>query len=501
MGIAWLIAVLAAISAWITAIIIKIRLPLSFSGQIFLDLGIQAALPAFQLDIITWPFVVTVCSAIAGALIVSSARIGMDADFREWAGILGLGAIGVLSCMASNILTAILVLGVFDIIVLFTVLYTAKHNAQTVDHLRYSFWSLISLLLFLIASAWQSSTGTAADDWKSLMPGPGSLILAGCMARMVMIPSKKITGYSYNSTNGLLITRFIVNILISTIFVLQIPVLAGTSTGKNIAIFYVFIVALASAVWIIRNKSEDQLSAWRVFAGSMICAEYLYGYSASGFYFTITFIALMQIGLMIFPTSRFTWVLGLLAIIGFSGIPFTPNNSGLAGFNRVGSPPGLIFLIPAIMMFYSSLRNLWKKEGLENPMEERWARFVSQSGLIISVINPWIIAMIWLPDAMRLTVSIPAMIMTLAGTALFLAEMTHIFSFKDIFNRIKSIANRLTIKKTEELSLLISTLKIQNELLQKPYDFLVNLFEGDGAVIWAVLCLVLVITVLRGLGS
>jgi hypothetical protein len=500
-GIAWLVSVLASIGAWITAMVIKSSMPLTFSGHMFLDLGIQNITPAFQLDIINWPIVVSICSVVAGVLIVSSARIGLDSNYWEWAVILGLGALGALGSMASNIFTTVLILGLFDTVELFTVFYTSKYGWQKIDHLRYSLWSFLSLFLFISAYAWQSSSGGVMDDWKSMMPGPGGLILAGCMTRMILVPYKRITGYSYSSTNGLLITRFIINLLISAVIVLQMPVLTGTSTGKNLVILYMFLVALTSAVWIFQNKTEDQPTAWRVFAGSMIFAEYLYGFSASGFYFTITVISLFQMLLLIYPTSRFTRVLGLLAIIGFSGIPFTPNNSGLAGFIRAGSIPGFIFLIPAIMVFYSSLKNLWQKASLENPMEERWARYLSQSGLLIALINPWLIAVIWLPDAMRLNISIPAMIMTIAGTSLFLAEKTRIIDFKEIVVRIKTLTDRLIKGKTGELLKILSTANVQSELIQKPYNFFVNLFEGDGGVIWAILCLVLVITVLSSLGS
>ncbi len=83
-------------------------------------------------------------------------------------------------------------------------------------------------------------------------------------------------------------------------------------------------------------------------------------------------------------------------LLGLSGLPFTPNDNGLAGFGMVGSFPGFLFLFPLIFLFYSLVRAILEKEDLDNPMREQWAALVSPIGLLFPMVTPWIISLTWL---------------------------------------------------------------------------------------------------------
>ncbi len=496
-GIAWLVSIVCSIVAWIFVLFIKSRLPFSFSGQLLLDLGINYAIPSFQIDIITWPFVLSVCAIVIGAIITSSARIGLDANCREWSSILLLGVLGIFGCIASNILTVTVVLGLFDLVDIAIIFITGQSNGAFSENLKHVAWRLISLIIFMTAFAWENSLTGAGDDWKSLLPGPGYLILAGCMLRLAFLPSLKLTGLPRKSANGLFVSRVIIGFLISTAIIIQLPFQQGESLWKNVLLIYLLVVALIGTFWLIRNREREQPIAWQLFAGSLVCAEYLYGFSAAGIFFSISIIAIAELFILEYPISLFTKGVGVLAIIGFSGLPFTPNNTGLAGFNWNGQVPGFLFLLPAILVFFSFINNLKRKESMVNPMGERWASFLSPTGLIIPVITPWVISFNWLPNGMGLNISIQAIIMTIAGSALFLATILHLFPSLILPERIMSVVNQ-SIKPVK--ALLPKNENLPEEVIKQPYKFVTELFEGDGGILWAILCLVLVITILRSLG-
>jgi hypothetical protein len=496
-GIAWLISVLGSISAWVLVLVIKSRLPYSFSTSLFLNLGVESVLPAFQFDIINWPFVLSICGLVVGALMVSSARIGVDSNCWEWAGILLLGALGISGCLSANILTAVVILGLFDLVDVTIILLTGESKENINESLKNAVWRLISLVLFMTAFAWQMSQTGAADDWKTLLPGPGYVILAGCMLRMTLIPSTKITGNPRKSTNGLYVTRFIVGFLMSTALVIQLPFHSGESIWKNVLLIYLFIISLISTFMIIRNRENEQTLFWQIFAGSLVCAEYLYGFSAAGIFFTITAAVISQVLILNYPVSRYSKGIGFFALLGFSGLPFTPNNTGLAGFNWNGQIPGFLFLFPAIIAFFAFIRNLLNKTSKTNPDEERWAGFLSPTGLIFPIITPWIISLNWLPDRFVMNVSIQALIVSFAGTGLFLAELFHFMNIDALNARINSMTGIIK----QRASVLTSKSNISFELdIQRPAHFLTELFEGDGGILWAILCLVLVITIIQSLG-
>jgi len=499
-GIAWFLAAMASIGAWIAALLGKAHLPYTFFLRPLLNLGIQSPLPSLSFDLITWPVIVTICGLTIGVLVVSSARIGLDANCREWAGILGLGVLGLLGGLSANILTSIIVLSLYDLTGIFTAFYLAEPEHKVIEHLKRSIWNLFSLILFIVAFGWQLSSTGAVDDWKAIQPGPGNVILVACMMRMVLIPFKKWIGTPAVSTNGIFIMRYIINLLISAAIVLQLPFNPEWSSIRIAEILFLLLVVTIGSIRLFHANNESRPALWRVFIGSLICAEYLYGYSAGAICFTITAIVLPQILFLDYPVSRFTITLGVVALAGFSGFPFTPDNTGLSGFIWAGKVPGLLFLLPALLAFYAYLRNLFEKKGLENPAGENWTKYLSQGGLLFPLVTPWIIILLWQPDMYRFAISIPAMIMSLGGTALFVAERAKIFNFQHFVNRTSLFITNTFRSRIKSDILQPGGKYLLQDLIQQPFDFISGLFEGDGGFIWAILCLVLVITILRSLG-
>ncbi len=499
-GIAWLVAILSSMAAWVFTLIIRSQLPFSFSDQLLLSLGLTGALPSFHFDIIAWPMIMTACAAVNGVLIVSSARIGLDSNEWEWAGILLLGVLGICACLSDNILTSIVLVGLFDLIDLLIVLTQNEDTENSDNSLVHSTWRLISIILLITAFAWQLSFSGFSDAWKSIQPGPGNLILAACILRLTLFPFLKITGYPRSSKNGILVIRFVIGFLITASMLLKMSYQLLESTGINLLLVYLWITALISSVWLLRDSDEHRAIGWQVFAGSMLCAEFMYGFSASGIVFSFTIVALIQVLLLVYPVGRYSKTLGILGAAGFTGLPFTPNNTGIDGFSWNGTIPGFIFLLPAILAFWSFFRALFLKTSVENLLAERWSNFISPSGLIITVLTPWILAFLWLPNPFIFHLSIQGLIITFGAVGLFIAEKLNLFNLDILIKRVSHLSNRLgdRIGVTPnnfpgwEVTIL--------NILQKPILFIANLFEGDGGIIWAVLCLVLVVTILKSFG-
>lgn len=499
-GIAWLVALVSSLAAWIFTLIIKSRLPFSYSNQIFISLGMTGTVPSFQFDIISWPMVMTVFAAINGALIVSSARIGLDSNEREWAGILLLGALGISACLSDNLMTSIIIIGLFDLLDLLIILSHNDDSENSVHILIHSSWRLISIIFLMAAYAWQLSFPGYTDAWKSIQPGPGNLILVVCIIRFTLFPALKITGYPRFSKNGIFVVRIIVGFLIAASILLKMSYHPAESVARNLLLGYLWITALISSVWLLRNSEETKAIGWLVFSGSILCAEFVYGFSASGILFSITVVVLIQIVLLVYPVGRYSKIFGILGAAGFSGLPYTPNNTGLTGFSWIGYIPGFIFLFPAILAFWSFFRTLFEKKSVENLLAERWSNFVAPSGLILPVITPWIITFSWLPNPFQFQLSIQALIITFGAIGLNAAEKMKLFTIENFVMRYKHLINNFR-DRVEVYPILFSTRQPSIvELLQKPVFFVTDLFEGDGGIIWAVLCLVLVVTILKSFG-
>lgn len=497
-GLAWFASVLFAVAAWVTVIILRTRLPLSFTGQYWITLGIKNLIPAFQMDIITWPFVLTVCSLVAGVLLVSSARIGLDSTSREWAGILLVGSLGYLGVTASNILTAMFVLGSIDLAEIAVLLFSPNGNTDTQSELKYILWRISGLTLFLVAYGWQFSLSGLSDEWRTLQTGPVYLMLAACVIRLGLQPIPALSGSPRSSQNGLYVLRNLVGSLTVYAIIIQLPYYPVASIWKIVILVYLLITAFSSSIMITRNQNtRELLTSWQIAAGSLVCAVYVLGYSSAGIALSISLIILGAILSLGYPINIFSRILGFLALLGFSGLPFTPNVSGFSGFGLTREFPGVIFLIPVTVMLFVSIRVLLRKPTIENALAEQWTGILSPIGLVLPIITSWVIFLNGAPGQPIFQISIPALLAVFVCMGLFVIIKLNIFDFHLL---AKKVFGKFPTWKPSYTSLFEIGRNSLGTAVQSPFNFITNLFEGEGGVLWSVLSLLLIITVIRTLG-
>ncbi|HEX7557319.1 MAG TPA: hypothetical protein VF338_11890, partial [Leptolinea sp.] len=357
-GIAWFVSIIASLAAWVVLLVSKNQLPNTYSNTMLMNLGINYIIPLFQIDMIIWPILLTILAVVNSALITSSARIGLNASCWEWSGLLMLGALGYLACISSNVLTGILALGLFDLVDIVILLFTGNTKSDIRQNTLHIFWRFTSLFLLLTSFAWNSSFPGATGEWETLKAGPALLVFAACFLRMTVWPSIKIGGLPRNSLNGLFFTRLFLGLLVACSIVIQLPSFTASVTMRYLLLSYLILVILVGVFWLTQNRDEIRPVAWQVIMACILSAEYIYGFSASAIIFVTCIIPVLLILFLDYPINRFSKVIGFLTILAFSGIPFTPNNSGLAGLGLVGQIPGILFIPGAIAAFFFMIKGV-----------------------------------------------------------------------------------------------------------------------------------------------
>ncbi len=492
-GFAWLFSVFSSLAAWVLFLVSKNNLPFLFSGNYFVDIASDTKFPSFQIDLIIWPIILSVLAVVMGTIISSADRVGFTANIVEWASVFILGAIGFAICASQNVLTAVVFLTLFDFIEFFIILTSKK---QEKGNYLFLFWRLISLLIFMGVFSWSSLDENSSNDWETLQSIPAQLALIACIIRMGISPSKSLTGIPGDINNGIDTSRHLIGFIISAAIVIQLPAFTGGAIVLSGLLIYLLI---SMAISLIRLRTENSACAvnfWQSTVGAVICAEYLYGYSAAAIMFVTAFIPILFILRFPFRSGRFYFVTGLFAILNFSGIPFTTNSSGLNGFNTRGAVPGALFIVALIPMFYLTIKFVLSNKYPDSNVE-RWALTIAPIGSLLLVISSWLVFILWQPDAVKFSISIQAILMTLGGTAIYLAEKFKLFN-----NQPEMILfNKITSNYSNQFIRLFRSDKITSiSILEKSYAFIINLFESDGGILWAILCLVLIITIISGIG-
>lgn len=493
-GFAWMVSVAASIAAWIVFIAGKNSLPYMYSTKALSDIAIDIALPAFQIDLIIWPMVVSILAVVCGTIISSATRIGQDADSREWASVLILGVFGIAACISQNVITALMFIGLFDLAEILVHLYSRE--VEKSDY-RLFFWRLVALILLFITFTWNGLDGKKQYEWETLQAIPAQIALVACIIRFGISPIIPFPGTLRKRNLGLETAKLLISFIITTSVIVQLPVFAGNLVSKNFLFLYIAISILLSIFNLVKGSVDFFPISCQIFGGSFIVVEYLNGYSASAILFLSAFIPAIFLLIQSFRKGKFALAIGLVGILGFSGLPFTPNNSGLNGLGTGATFYGVIFVILTIPFFYWMIRTALTVTDVDSPATERWAIALAPIGSVVLIASSWIVFFLWQPNAMVLNISIQAIIMTLGGIGLFAAERLHLFDNQSvkvaINSTVSNYSKKLHFKKYYSIT-------GWGAIIEKPFLFITRLFEGDGGILWAILCLVLIITIISSFG-
>ncbi len=496
-GFAWIFAVLCSFASWGTVIFIKNRLPFSFDMLRWSNIGVSIKFPFFEINLINWPFIFVITAIVCAVIISSSIRLNAASIFPEWTGILALGSIGILGSMAGNLLTIIMVFGLLDLIELtfFTLLVDYKDKKLNSYFLNL-FWRFTGFVILLMGLVFQFSSTNSVNSWNDISSSGTTIILFGCLFRLGMVPFTALSGKLNKNPNGIFVIRILISLLLVLSILFKLPLQSDNTIWKTLLLGYLLIVANVAALKIVIGSNKEDGLDWQLLLGSIFIAEFLYGFSSTGIYFVLTAIPIFIIFFLDVLDSRFLFVLSLAALFGFSGLPFTPNDSGLAGFSLTGTVPGYLFLFPCMVFFAGMFNQIITKHSITSGITERWLLVVSPLGILITVFSIWIISYFWTGDTNGFVLSIQALIMTIGGLAIFTAKRFGLLSFLD-FALIRLKQFEITFG--ENGKRLFKSAYFGN-IIQFPNKFILGIFEGDGGILWAILCLVLVITIIRTLG-
>lgn len=492
-GFAWIYSVFCSLAGWLLFLVTKSNLPYLYSGNLYSDISINTNFPAFQIDIIVWPAILMVLAVVAGTILASAARIGYGATNEEWAGILLVGVLGIGACASQNVLTVLIFLSIFDFLELYI---TLSSKEQKKGNFLFLFWRFLSLFTLFAVFAWSTTDTKNLNNWETLLPVPTLLTLLACIMRLGIFPTKILSGELCNIGNGLDLSRNLIEFIVSATIVLQLPVIKDNQFTLSIILIYLLISGILSLFQIKIQSTGFTSAFWLSTGGAIICAEYLYGFSASAIFFLVAFVQLVFILFQPTRSRKATTVIVVLAILSFSGLPFTPNNFGLNGFGLSGSIPGFLFLAILIPFFYLLLSKFFevRKEIINI---ERWAETIAPIGSVILMASSWLVFLIWQPNSKKYYLSIQTIIMTIGGTAIFLAVRYKLFNPEPELRKIAIIyqhfLDRIPLPR-------YTVFKSVYTVINKSYFFLINLFESDGGILWSILCLVLIITIINGTG-
>lgn len=498
-GISWLLSVFLAMTAWLVLMILKPGMPYVFTGMYWLPIGINTLMPDLEINSITWQFAFFIVSLVIAGLLISSSRFGSDSNPTEWIGLLLIGAVGYVGVGSSNILTASLVFGFFSLLEVF-VIFTSFNSKEINKSLLLNIgWKNSSTFLLLAAYGWQLSLNLTTDEWKFLQPIPVYLMIGAFLLRLGIFPFQTNRQQILDKKNGFQVVRNIIEFLMIVSICGQLPFYPLPPSIKIFFLGYLLVIGTISSTRIWRNREESQtgnFSMWLPFAGSMVIASTILGFGYAAISLGLTIAALGSIIFFIIQTNSLSKTAGIISLLGFSGIPMFPNAIGFSGFGLSQDFPGILFLISIVIFCVRAYFFIINRRIAEDVEQEQWTRLFSPLGLIFPVISTWVI---FLPGF--LSGSTPSY--SLIGLLTFILILAFIlvrrFRFFENSRFVTLIDEFFT--KFKKYCTVLPGKRIISSLAHSPIYLILNLFEGEGGVLWSVLALVLIVTIARSIGG
>ncbi len=134
-GFSWLLATLAAFLAWLSLIILRLRLPLSLVFIQWRPQDLFIASPTLLIDRFSWPYATGLAALVLAAILTASVRSLFNTSPYAWAGTLAVAAIGLMAIFAGNPLTLLMAWAAVDLVELFILQASVLPGRSTRDDL------------------------------------------------------------------------------------------------------------------------------------------------------------------------------------------------------------------------------------------------------------------------------------------------------------------------------------------------------------------------------
>jgi hypothetical protein len=510
-GTSWLIAVAASFIAWLTLLILRLRLPttlsiLSWEGPDSILMGRLSLL----LDYDAWPYALALMTITLAVVLTDAARTRFDSTPKAWSASLMITGLGLLALQAGTSLTLVLTWVFVDIIELVYLL-----GLEDVD--RFSLRMIIAYGVRLASALmvfWATAQGwhTAGSFTLTEIPeSAGFYFLLAAGLRLGVFPLNLPFLQEPNLRRGAGNILRLAPVASSLMILARLPNAIIPQRFSNWTPLFEAMLALAALYaafrWLSSSDEIEGRPFWIIGWAALAVASVLNGRPEASLAWGIALLLPGSLLFLYFPRIQRMNFLLFFGLIGLLGLPFTLAASGWAGL--LGSSLNIwriLLLIAHAVMVLGYLKRAFQRGGEAGALET-WARIVYPMGLVIIIQAIIILGLIGWPDSLTLgtwwMALISNLVIILAVVLAWRLGITPPYIQLPASSRVTKAINWLAprIEPIFRLEWLYQTAWKIFKFLGNILKRFSQILEGDGGILWMILLLVLLITLLTGLGG
>jgi hypothetical protein len=325
---AWLIATGGAFLGWVSVFLWQAFMPLPLDLPPWGPAALFTNAPAFLADRLAWPYALSLTTLALAVILSAVARENFPAPF-PWAGTLTLVGLGLLAVLADNPLTLMLVWAAIDLTELITQLLSVEGEDASERVVAGFSARVLGIGLLLWGGLTSLSRGTPLD-FRATLPEAGVYLILAAGLRLGVLPLH----LSYTSESamrrGFGTTLRLVSAASSLVLLARIPAQGVDSVFTPFLLLLVAGAALYGGwMWM---RAPDELTGrpyWVIVLASLAVAAALRGNPVGSVGWGVS---LVLAGGALFLSSVQHKIINRSLLIaglwGISSLPFSPTASG-----------------------------------------------------------------------------------------------------------------------------------------------------------------------------
>jgi len=496
-GYQWFIALGSAFLAWLLLIFSYLRLPIRVNLPFWQFDHSLGDIPSLLLDSTSWPYVVAIATLVLAVLLTDAARMGWISP-TAWASglfLTGFGLLAVLALSPMILLPAWVALDFIETGILLHLVSSSRHRERVVVSFSIRIIGLFLMLLAVLRARYQG----LALAYDAIPPEVGGYIMLAVGARLGVLPPHQAFLEEPRLRRGLGTIVRLIPVASSLVLLTRAADVGVPSTWSPYLVAAAVIAALYGSTSWARSKNELNARPYWILgmsAFAFIAAVYAkpnaslawgVGLLFSG---SILFLMSYRVPKLLFP--------GLLGLIGLSALPFSPTWGGMAIYQSMPWILKIPFLVSQIFLVLGYIRFARHAPRPDYRLEP-WAWIIYPLGLtLLPLVHFWV-GWIIRPSTL---VTFDWLSLKWWGGALAVGLA---------FLTIRLLHQRLTLP-PQFAPLVQGFLSLEwlygfvwrlYRALGKLLASISMILEGEGGVLWALLLLILLISVMvqQGVGG
>ena len=356
-GYAWMWASTAALLALGIVIFLRWFLPLELTTANWNPFPGSRAVPSFNLDESSWPYVLSLAALLLAGLWTDAARLESDAGPLNWSLSLLVAGLGLLALMAGSSLALILVWTVVDLLELVIVFSTSagrKFGEQTVIQ----FSVRVGGTLLVIAAVLYGNARGVPLELDPIPPMLAPFMLLAVGLRLGVLPLNQ------PYLNEVYVWRGFGNLLRMTALATGLVMLSHLPASfihGSWRTLFLYLTALAglygAGMWLATSPQSSGRHYWVIATAALAVASVVRGNPQASMAWGVAGLLSGSILFLFTAQRRQIMFIPLLGMLGLAGLPFSP---AAPGWDGVIEQPfdgfGLLFMLVVLMMLLGLFR-------------------------------------------------------------------------------------------------------------------------------------------------